>query len=63
MQRQGWKVEQVSFITGVRSLNEDEIKKNLTYFEVPPASHVIEPIREKLAMKIFDEYVNILKGM
>jgi hypothetical protein len=28
---------------------------------VPNAS--IEPIRSKLAMKIFDEYANILKGM
>ena len=58
MQRQGWKVEQVSFIAGTRSLNEEELKRNLTYFEVPPAS--IEPIRVKLAMKIFDEYANIL---
>jgi hypothetical protein len=61
MQCQGWKVEQVSFIAGARSLNEEELKRNLTYFEVPPTS--IEPIREKLPMKIFDEYVNILKGM
>ncbi len=61
MQRQGWKVEQVSFIAGARSLNEEELKKNLTYFEVPPVS--MEPIRAKLAMKIFDEYANILKGM
>ena len=36
MQRQGWKVEQVSFIVRARSLNEEEIKKNLTYFEVRP---------------------------
>ena len=43
MHRQGWKVEQVSFIAGARSLNEEELKKNLTYFEVPPAG--IEPIR------------------
>ena len=61
MQRQGWKVDQVSFIAGARSLNEEELKKNLTFFEVPPTS--IEPIRAKLAMKIFDEYANILKGM
>ena len=27
MQRQGWKVEQVSFIAGARSLNEKELKK------------------------------------
>ena len=61
MQRQGWKVEQVSFIAGARSLNEEELKRNLTNFEVPPAS--IEPIRAKLTVKIFDEYANILKGM
>ena len=61
MQHQGWKVEQVSFITGSRSLNEEEIKKNLAYFEVPSAS--VEPIRVKLVMTIFDEYANILKGM
>ena len=54
MHRHGWKVEQVSFITGARSLNEEEL-------EVPPVS--IEPIHAKLAMKIFDEYANILKGM
>jgi hypothetical protein len=61
MQRQGWKVEQVSFIAGARSLNEEKLKKTLTYFEVPRTS--IEPIRSKLAMKIFDEYANVLKGM
>ena len=61
MQRQGCKVEQVSFITGAWSLNEEEFKKNLTYFEVPPTS--TEPIRAKLVMKIFDEYAHILKGM
>jgi hypothetical protein len=36
-------------------------QENLAYFEVPPGS--IEPIRSKLAMKIFDEYTNVLKGM
>ena len=61
MQRQGWKVEQVSFIAGARSLNEEELKKNLAYFKVPSAS--VEPIRTKLAMTIFDEYASILKGM
>ncbi len=61
MQCQRWKVEQVSFIVGARSLNEEVLKKNLTFFEVPSAS--IEPIHVKLAMKIFDEYANILKGM
>jgi hypothetical protein len=61
IQRQGWKVEQVSFITEARSLNEEEIKKNLVYFEVPSPS--VEPIHVKLTMTIFDEYANILKGM
>jgi hypothetical protein len=61
MQCQGWKVEQVNFIAGARSLNEEELKKNLTFFEVPPTS--IEPIHAKQDMKIFDEYANILKGM
>ena len=46
--------------TGARSLNEAELKKNLEYFKVPSAS--IELIRTKLAMTIFDEYANILKG-
>ena len=35
MQRQGWRVEQVSFVAGARSLNEEELKKNLAYFKVP----------------------------
>jgi hypothetical protein len=61
MQRQGWKAEQVSFIAGARSLNAEELKKNLAYFEVPSTS--VEPIRAKLVMTIFDEYANILKGM
>ena len=61
MQRQGWMVEQVSFVAGTRSLNEEELKKNLEYYKVPSVS--IEPIRSKLVMKIFDEYANILKGM
>ena len=55
-------VEQVSFVAGARSLNEEELKKNLEYFKVPSASR-LEPIRTKLAMKIFDEYANILQGM
>jgi hypothetical protein len=35
--------------------------KRRAYFEVPSAS--AEPIHAKLAMTIFDEYGNILKGM
>ena len=61
MQRQVGMVQQVSFVTGARSLNEEELKKNLEYFKVPSGS--VEPIRTKLAMKIFDENANILKGM
>ena len=44
-----------------RSLNEEELKTNLAYFKVPPTS--VELIHTKLTMIIFDEYVNILKGM
>ena len=61
MQRSGWVVHQRSFIAGARSLNEAELKENLEYFKVPSAN--IELIRTKLAMTIFDEYANILKGM
>ena len=61
MQHQGWRVEEVTFIAGAWSFKEENLKKNLTYFEVPPTS--IEPIRAKLVMKILDEYENVLKGM
>ncbi len=61
MQRSGWVVHQRSFIAGARSLNEAELKENLEYFQVPSVS--IELIRTKLALTIFDEYANILKGM
>ncbi len=54
-------VHQHSFIAGARSLNEAELKENLEYFKVHSAN--IELIRTKLAMTIFDEYANILKGM
>jgi hypothetical protein len=58
---QGWSVSQRSFIAGARSLNEQDLHDNLTYFKVPQAG--IESIRSKLAFKIFDEYAKILKGM
>ena len=61
MQRSGWVVHQRSFVAGARSLNEAELKENLEYFKVPSAS--IDSIRTKLAMNIFDEYANILKGI
>jgi hypothetical protein len=60
---QGWTVNQKNFITGARSLNEQDLHDNLAYFKVPQAG--IDSIRSKLAFKIFDEleYANILKGM
>jgi hypothetical protein len=61
MQHSGWVVHQRSFVAGARSLNEAELKENLEYFKVPSAS--IDSIRTKLAMTIFDECANILKGM
>ena len=36
MNRQDWEVEQVSFVAGARSLNEEELKKNLTFSRFPP---------------------------
>jgi hypothetical protein len=44
-----------------KHVTEEQYVSHLAYFEVPSAS--VEPIRAKLAMKIFDEYANILKGM
>ena len=61
LQHQGWEVEQISFIAGSRSLNEQDLRKNLKFFQVPEAS--IEAIGSKLVMKIFDEYANILRCM
>jgi hypothetical protein len=48
IQHQGWMVKQVSFIAGARSLNEQDLRKNLKFFQVPEAS--IESIRSKLVM-------------
>jgi hypothetical protein len=58
---QGWTVTQKSFISGARSLSEQDLHDNLAYFKVPEAG--IDSIRSKLAFKIFDEYANILKNM
>ena len=57
----GWQVEQISFVAGSRSLNEQDLRKTLTFFQVPEAS--IESIGSKLAMRLFDEYANILRCM
>jgi hypothetical protein len=61
IQRQGWKVGQVSFITGARSVDKQDFRKNLKNFGVPEAS--ISSIYSKLAMRTFDVYSNILKCM
>ncbi len=39
IQRQAWKVEQISFITGARSVNKQDLSKNLKFFNVPEASN------------------------
>ena len=36
--RQGWKVEQISFVTGSRSVNKQDLRKNLKFFQVPESS-------------------------
>ena len=36
MQHQGWMVQQVTFVTGVWALNEEELKKNLEYLRFSP---------------------------
>ena len=46
IQRQGRMVEQVSFIAGARSLDEEDLRQNSTFFQVPEA--IIEPIRYPL---------------
>ncbi len=61
IQRQVWKVDQVSFITDARSVDKQDFRKNLKFFGVPEAS--ISSIYSKLAMRTFDVYTNILKCM
>jgi hypothetical protein len=61
IQWQGWKVDQVSFITGARSVDKQDFRNNLKFFGVPEAS--ISSIYSKLAMRTFDVYANILKCM
>jgi hypothetical protein len=61
IQRQDWKVEQISFITGARSVDKQDLNKNLKFFRVPEAS--INSIYSKLALRLFDVYTNTLKRM
>jgi hypothetical protein len=44
--RQGWGVEQISFITGARSVNKQDLSKNLKFFNVPEAC--IQSIHSKV---------------
>ncbi len=61
IQRQSWKVDQVSFITGARSIDKRDFSKNTKFFGVSEAS--ISSIYSKLAIRTFDVYANILKCM
>ncbi len=61
IQRQDWKVEQISFITGARSVNKQDLSKNLKFFKVPEVS--VQSMYSKLGMRVFDVYANILKCM
>ena len=61
IQRQDWMVKQISFIAGVRSLNEQHFRNNFKFFKVPETS--FDSIRTKLTMKIFKEYSNMLRYM
>jgi hypothetical protein len=56
-----WIVSQRSFIAGARSLNEKDSHDHLAHFKVLQAG--IDSMRSKLALRIFDEHANILKGM
>ncbi len=61
IQRQSWKVDQFSFITGARWVDKQDFRNNLKFFGVPETS--ISSIYSKLAMRTFDVYSNILKCM
>jgi hypothetical protein len=50
-------VEQISFVTGSRSVNKQDLEKNLKFFQVPEA--IIQSVYSKLTMRVFDVYVNI----
>jgi hypothetical protein len=53
--RQGWKVEQISFVTVSRSMNKQDLKKNLKFFKVPEAN--MQSTYSKLVMRVFDVYI------
>ena len=51
----------MSFVTGSHSVNKQDLRRNLKFFQVPEAS--IQSIYSKLAIRVFDVYANILKCM
>jgi hypothetical protein len=59
--RQVWKVDQSSFITVSRSVDKQDLIKNLKFFNVTEV--IIQTIYSKLEMRVFDVCVNILKCM
>jgi hypothetical protein len=61
IQIQGWRVEQIRFITGARSVNKQDLSNNLKFFNVP--EDTIQSTYSKLAMRVFDVYANIFKYM
>jgi len=62
LQHQGWKVEQITeFHSGRSVVKREGPQEKPKFFQVPEAS--IDSIGSKLAMRIFDEYANILKCM
>ena len=59
IQCEGWRVDQITFITGARSVNKQDLSKNLKFFNVSEAS--IQSIYSKLTLRVFDVYANIFK--
>ena len=64
LQLQGWKVPQLSFIRGARSLSKESLQKNLQAVNISQAgmesSRSLENLNESFCL---DEYDNILWGM
>jgi hypothetical protein len=58
-----WKVEQVSFITGARSVDKRDFSRNMRFFRLPEDSITGNSTYLKLVMRTFDVYANILKCM
>ena len=52
--REDWRVDQISFITGARSVNKQDLSKNLKFFNVSEAN--IQSKYSKLALRCIREY-------